>query len=218
MNLRSYINNDVTPLLPVQKVKEAHEMFANLTQTHIPVVDNNYLMGSISEDDIQGYDANKKIEDYTYALDTFFVRTDTSWLDVLQAFATHNTDMMPVLNQYREYVGYYNLIDVVSLFEETPFFKEPGGILIIEKGNREYSFSQISQIVESNNGILLGAFISEIRENTTQITLKIGNVGLNAIIQTFRRYNYEIVSGNEDDAYLEDLKDRSNYFKKFLNI
>jgi len=40
----------------------------------------------------------------------------------------------------------------------------------------------------------------------------------NKIIQTFRRYNYTVLSKHVEDAYLEDLKDRSNYLQKYLNI
>ncbi|HDZ13953.1 MAG TPA: acetoin utilization protein acuB, partial [Pricia sp.] len=38
------------------------------------------------------------------------------------------------------------------------------------------------------------------------------------IIQTFRRYNYNILFGNHDDQFLEDLKERSNYLEKYLNV
>ena len=51
-----------------------------------------------------------------------------------------------------------------------------------------------------------------------QITLKIGNTSLNDVIQTFRRYNYNIVSGHEEDSYLESLKERSQYLNKYLNM
>ena len=99
-----------------------------------------------------------------------------------------------------------------------PFLSEPGGIVVIEKGHNDFSFSQISQIVESNNGKLLGAFISKMKNDLVQVTLKIGNTGLNDIIQTFRRYSYNIVSGHEEDSYTQSLKDRSDYLKKYLNM
>lgn len=51
-----------------------------------------------------------------------------------------------------------------------------------------------------------------------QATIKIGYIGMNAIVQTFRRYNYLVVSNHEEDRFLEDLKDRSNYLDKYLNI
>lgn len=125
---------------------------------------------------------------------------------------------MPVLSRENKYLGYYELNDVIGLFNETPFFAEDGGILILEKGVQDYSFSEISQIVESNNGRLLGAFVSKIENDVAQITLKIGNTGLNDIMQTFRRYSYNIVSGHEEDTYLEGLKERSDYLKKYLDI
>jgi hypothetical protein len=51
-----------------------------------------------------------------------------------------------------------------------------------------------------------------------QVTLKIGNTGLNETIQTFRRYSYTIVSGHEEDSYIESLKERSDYLSKYLSI
>jgi hypothetical protein len=125
---------------------------------------------------------------------------------------------MPVLGEQSEYLGYYELNDIIGLFNETPFFAEPGGTLIVEKGVQDYSFSEISQIVESNNAKILGAFISKMESDVVQVTLKIGNSGLNDVIQSFRRYSYNIVSGHEEDTYIESLKERSDYLKKYLDI
>ena len=41
---------------------------------------------------------------------------------------------------------------------------------------------------------------------------------MNEITQTFRRYGYVIISENEDDTYLTNLKERSDYLEKYLNI
>ena len=125
---------------------------------------------------------------------------------------------MPVLNARNEYLGYYELNDIIHLLGESPFFNETGGVLVVEKGINDYSFSELSQIVESNGGKLLGAFVSKMNTDLIQVTLKIANSGLNDIIQTFRRYSYNIISGHEEDGYLENLKERSDYLKKYLNI
>src|SRR5690606_37190321 len=139
------------------------------------------------------------IADQMHAIEGIFVRDNTNWLDVLEAFAQNSTNIMPILHSSNSYIGYYELNDVIGLFNETPFFAEAGGILIIEKGLVDYSFSEISQIVESNNGKLLRAFISKIENDMIQITLKVGNTGLNDIMQTFRRYSYNVISGHEED-------------------
>ena len=123
------------------------------------------------------------VSEVLYAVEGFFVRDSSTWLDVLEAFAQNNCNIMPVLDAENKYVGYYQLSDIISLFNRTPFFSEPGGILVIEKGQNDFSFSEISQIVESNDAKLLGAFISKNENDLTQITLKIGDAGLSTILQ-----------------------------------
>ena len=78
--------------------------------------------------------------------------------------------------------------------------------------------SQIAQIVESNNGQVLGVFVSDADASTVEITIKIAMGSINEIIQTFRRYNYEIISEHQEDNYLSALKERSEYLEKYLNI
>jgi hypothetical protein len=48
--------------------------------------------------------------------------------------------------------------------------------------------------------------------------VKITLGSINEIIQTFRRYNYEIVSEHQEDDYLNNLKERSEYLNKYLNM
>ena len=106
----------------------------------------------------------------------------------------------------------------MKFFHETPFLKEMGGIIIVEKNSSDYSMSQITQIVESNNGKLLGLFISNVENDNVQVTVKITLGAMSEIIQTFRRYNYEIISEHQEDNYLNALKERSDYLDKYLNI
>jgi predicted transcriptional regulator len=219
MELASYILNDVKPLNINSKISDLKLLFNQLTCSHIPVENDNHIfLGSFSETDIHCFDSDMPLNEYKYAIENFFVRESNMWLDVLEAFAKNSTNMMPVLNDKNDYLGYYELKDIIGLFNDTPFFYEPGGTLVIEKGINDYSFSQISQIVESNNGKLLGAFVSKINSEIIQVTLKIGNSGLNNIIQTFRRYSYNIISGHEEDSYIESLKERSDYLNKYLNM
>lgn len=219
MNLSQFIINDIKPLDREDKIGDIQLMFNQLTYSHIPIKNKDGVyLGCMSETDAHCYNSSKDISEYSHAIEGFFVRHNTVWLDVLEAFAQNSTNIMPVLNEKNSYLGYYELNDIISLFNETPFFAAAGSILIVEKGLNDYSFSEISQIVESNDGKILGAFISKIENDVAQITLKIGNTGLNDIMQTFRRYSYNIISGHEEDSYIESLKERSDYLNKYLNM
>lgn len=218
MQLQDFVINDIKPLHLTDKVSELQLLFNQLTYSHIPIQKEGVYLGCISETDAHCFDGSTLISDCNYAIEGFYVRPTTNWLDVLEAFAQNDTNIMPVLDENNRYKGYYELNDIIHLFNETPFFAEPGGILIVEKGIHDYSFSEISQIVESNDAKLLGAFISKMDSDLAQITLKIANSSLNDVIQTFRRYSYNIISGHEESSYIEGLKERSQYLNRYLDM
>ncbi len=218
MALSDYITNDIKPLSSTRHIGEVQKIFNQLTYSHIPIQKDGIYIGCISETDIYAFDSKKPITDILYTIEGFYTREDALWIDVLEIFAQNDANILPVLSKENEYLGYYELKDIISLFKTTPFFSENGSLLIVEKGYNDYTFSEVSQIVESNNAKLLGLFVSKIKNDVVQLTIKIGASGLNTIIQSFRRYGYNIISGHEDDAYIENLKERSDYLNKYLNL
>jgi len=217
-----HIQSKIINTLPFFKVSDTMKavitFFEETTYSHIAVVDGDVFIGSLAETDMGCFEPDKKIEEFRYNFETFNVNKDTAWLDVLEEFSRNEANILPVLSEQNTILGYYDLNDVVGEFIGTPFFTEPGGILVVAKGTKDYSFSEVSQIVESNNCKLLGAFITDSQNDVVQITMKIGSGNLNDIIQSFRRYNYSILFGNNDDQFLEDLRQRSQYLDKYLNV
>ena len=216
--INDYITNDYKALDSQETIADVQDFFIDVPFSHFSVLNEGVYIGSIAADDVETFDTDKKVADYKYALEGFFARKNMIWLDVLEVFAKNHTNIVPVLDEENAYVGYYELEDIVKFFHETPFLKEQGGIIVVKKSILDYSMSQITQIVESNNGKLLGLFVSEADAETIQVTLKIALGSMNDIIQTFRRYNYEIVSEHHEDNYLNNLKERSDYLDKYLNI
>ena len=218
MQIQSHII-DTIPVFNLEgTLNEVIHFFKHTTYSHVAIVENNIFLGVLSENDLEAFESDKKIEDYKYNLESFFALKSTSWLDVLEQFARNECNLLPVLDDEKQVIGYYDLNDIVGVFIDTPFFTEPGGILVVAKGIKDYSFSEISQIAESNNTKLLGAFITDIRNDIIQITIKISTGNFSEVVQTFRRYNYNILFGNKDDQFIENLKERSDYLDKYLNV
>ena len=216
--ITNYITNDYKAIDSRETIADVQGFLSDLSFSHFPVVEEQIYIGSIATEDIETFISDKKIIDYRYSFEKFFVRTNMVWLDVLEVFAQNHTNLVPVLDEENKYVGYYEIGDIMGFFNETPFLKEPGGIIVIKKAVVDYSLSQITQIVESNNGKLLGLFISEADSVNIQVTLKISLGPMNEIIQAFRRYNFEIISDHLEDNYINTLKERSDYLDKYLNI
>ncbi|HEY0046408.1 MAG TPA: acetoin utilization protein acuB [Flavobacterium sp.] len=216
--ITDFISNDYKPIASSETVAVIRDFFEEVNFSHFPVVEESIYIGCIAGHDAETFDNDKQIQQYRYALEGFFARTNMIWLDVLELFAKNQTNIVPVLDENNAYVGYYEIPDVIKFFNETPFLQEPGAVIVVRKGVLDYSMSQISQIVESNNGKLLGLFISKSTPDTIQVTIKITLGAMNEIIQTFRRYDYEIVSEHQEDTYLASLKERSDYLDRYLNM
>ena len=219
MNAYKCISNDISALSPESTIEETKQLFKYLTFTHLPIVKNNQYLGLIAEKDILFQEINdERISDFTHLYDSFYADESLNWLELLKLFATNDTNILPIINSEHQYIGYYELNNILHLFYDTPFLNENGVILIVEKDLKGYSFSEISQIVESNDCNLLGLFISNVLNDKVQITLKMGYCNINSITQTFRRYGYQLLSDFHDDEFIESLKERSDYLQKYLNI
>lgn len=219
MQTANYILNDITPITLDTPLGDVEEAFSRNSYSHLPVLDDKIYFGAI---DRVEFDLIKSPEstlmEHRQLLEPFYVTESMNWFEVLQYFATYNTNMMPILNRDKEYIGYFELDDFLNLFKCTPFLHEEGVILVVAKNTTDFSFSEISQIVESNNATLFGAFVSKIEDETAQITLKLSLHDINNTLHSFRRYNYEIVNEFEKDKYLDELNQRSEYLQRYLNI
>jgi len=219
METTPYILKEFSPFSLETTISETKLFFNETSFSHFPVVSKNLLIGLISKTDVESIDENEKEIGYFQYLYNFFnSEEDNNILELLAIFAANETNIIPLINTKKEYIGYYDLIDILHLLNETPFLKNEGISLHLEKETSAFSFSEICQIVESSKGKIHGLFISESTASMVNITLKFSAKNVNEILQSFRRYNYQINSKHKEDFYLEDLKERSNYLQKYLNI
>lgn len=219
MQTANYILNDVKPLALNSSLKQLEEVFRKTTYSHIPVLDDKIYFGALNRGEFELIkDPDFKLQNHRGLLEPFYATDSMNWFEVLQYFATYNTNLMPILNGEKEYLGYFELDDFLNLFKCTPFLHEEGVILVVAKNANDYSFSEISQIVESNNATLFGAFVSKVEDDIVQLTLKLSLHDINNTLHSFRRYNYEIVNEFEKDKYIDELNQRSDYLQRYLNI
>jgi len=214
-----YISNDYKALNLDTTVSKVKEVFKELPFVHFPIVENGRLLGILSQDNVAHYSNNKAtLKDLQLLFDFYHAAENTHCIDLITLFAQYDTDILPIINNKQEYLGYYELDEILQVFYNTPFLQQSSTTLIIEKENKTYSMSEIAQIIESNNITLLGMYISEINELNHQITLRLATEDVNEVIQSLRRYGYHVITQNKDDLLLEQLKERSGYLQKYLDI
>ena len=170
MELTSHILNDIKPFKNTDTIKDLKLLCNQLTYSHIPIENKEgVFLGSYSETDIHCFDSNKTLNDYTYAIEGFFVRENTAWLEVLEAFASNNTNVMPILDKDNNYLGYYELKDIISLFNETPFFNEKINGVAMKFKKAHLRIGDQSFSVDVNNSDQAAVFEIVVEEGRTDL-------------------------------------------------
>ncbi len=214
--------SDVVPSIKLtEKGQKALNWMDVFRVSHLPVVRKTEYLGLVSDKLI--YDLNlidEPIEKELDKLNTAHVHEHQHIFEVAILMYKLKLSVIPVLNADHYYLGVITLYDLARRFASYFSLQEIGGVIILEMNANDYSLTQISQIVESNDTRILSFFMNRIPgANSLDIILKLDKEDLSSVIQTFLRYNYNIKGVYFDDSKLSDLyKDRYDQFMKFMNI
>lgn len=188
--------------------------------SHLPIVNNKEFLGLISDTDI--YDLNmadEPIGNHNLSLFSPFVQHDQHVYEVIELVSKLNLTVVPVLDEKKNYLGLITMNDLLQYFAELMAVKNPGGILVLEQHQNDYSITQIAQIIESNDAKILSLYISS-PENSmkVEVIIKINRTDLGSIIQTFERYNYNIKASFMDEDDMDSYySSRFDSFMRYLN-
>jgi predicted transcriptional regulator len=189
--------------------------------SHLPVVDDHAYIGLISDKAI--YDLNlidKKMDECREHLMPSHIHSNQHIYEIASVMSELKLSLLPVLDLKHSYLGVVSVMDLSKKFADLVAVHEPGGIIVLELTPIDYSLPQIAQIVEGNDAKILSLYTY--RENDSKellVTLKINQVDLSPIIQTFVRYDYSIQAVFMDESILDNLyDDRYNQLIKYMNI
>jgi len=215
----------ISEVIPSLKTSDLGQTALNWMEifrvSHLPIVNNQDFLGLISDSDI--YDMNnpeEAIGNHTLKLFKPYVDSEQHIFEVIGLASRLKLTVVPVLDKNNHFKGVITITDLIRHIAGLSSMDQPGGIIVVELIARDYSLSQIAQIVESNNVKVLSMYITSIPESTKlEVTLKVNTGDLASVIKTFERYNYDVktwVSGNDsmDNFYSE----RFDMLMKYLNI
>jgi CBS domain-containing protein len=189
--------------------------------SHIPVVNDSKYLGLVSDKLI--YDLNLldlPIETQLDKLNTSHVHREQHIFEVAILMYKLKLSVLPVLDTDHYYLGAITLYDLARRFAKLFSLEEIGGVIVLEMNVNNYSLSEISQIVESNDIRILSCFLDRKHgTNILDVILKLDKDELSPLIQAFIRYDYNVKAVYLDQSELKDLyKDRFDQFMKFMNI
>jgi acetoin utilization protein AcuB len=218
-------NDLISEIIPSLKTSDTGQTALNWMEifriSHLPIVNNQDFLGLISDTDI--YDMNQPEEpigNHELTLLKPYVTDNQHLFEVIGLAARLKLSVVPVLDTNNHYKGVITASDLIRHIAGISSMDQPGGIIVLELIERDYSLSQIAQIVESNNVKVLSMYITSPTESTRlEVTLKVNTTDLFALIKTFERYNYEVKTWvTTNDSIDKFYSERFDLLMKYLNM
>ncbi|TAE11639.1 MAG: CBS domain-containing protein [Bacteroidetes bacterium] len=215
------INQMIPPLKIGDTAQKALQWMDEFRVNQLPVVNKNLYCGMVSEDLVYKHNnANATLGELDLLCTDVFVHHNQHFYDILRLSNLYNIQTIAVLDDEQHFLGVVTVQDVINAFASSVSMQEQGGILVFLIDKRDYSLTEISRLVESNNAKILSTYITDDKHDLhkLRITIKINTPDLNRIVATFERYNYRIVAQFQSHQYQEVERDRLDMFFKYLNI
>jgi acetoin utilization protein AcuB len=214
------IEESIPFIKPMDKAYFALDLMEEFKVFHLPVVENDKLVGIVSEEQLLDVDADILIKDLGFPLIKMAVQENLHIFDVMKMGNESKSSVLPVIDKDENYLGLISPKSLLEQLDQFSFAKETGGIFVLEIDTIQYSLAEITRIIESNKSMVLSVATSHIKDNIDKIniTIKVNTLDLTYILASFERYNYTIKNVFHQAEQIDQLKERYDALMHFINI
>ncbi len=214
----------ISPVIPVlhptDSGAKALQLLNEYHIAHLPLVTDEQYLGLIREEEILDWD-NPELQLETLAYSRFrpAVQEHSHFYEALKLAADFKLTVVPVLSSEQLFLGVIPQQNLVAAVAAMNAVKEPGGLILLEMENKDYSLSEIARITEANEITLLS--VNTMYDAVTgrmQVLLKTNRQGLQSLTGTFERFNYVVkwVFGEQDQE--PELRKNFDLFMNYISM
>jgi len=220
MLTRELISQTLPYLRLQDKVYQALQMMNDNHVTHLPLVDGDKYIGLLSEDDLlQAENDNAELSTMEQSFAPVSIREEEHFLRAVQIAVENNLSVVPIVSQDNELIGTVVYNDLLKVSSDFMSLNEPGGLIVLEMNSNQYSFNEISKLVETNDAQITQLNTSNDAETgIMQVTIRINKPEVSDIVATFQRYEYTVKYFFGEELYANEIKSNYDNLMNYLKI
>ncbi len=221
MNAKDLINYMIPPLKPQDQISKARLWMDELRLSELPVVEAGQFLGIIDEELVLN-DALQypHVGDYPLVGQNCMVQAGNHYYEVLKVSGLEGYRIVAILDSLNQYLGVVSIEDVVEAFAKNSSVSTPGAILGIRLKYQDYSLSEISRIVESDEAKILSSYLSPHTDepDNLHLTLKINREDITHIIASLEQNGFFVENSYNVVDSSFDEKERIDILMKYLKL
>jgi acetoin utilization protein AcuB len=215
------LNNNIIPQLQLEDtVGKALQLINDFKVSHLPVVSEEKYLGLISEDDLLDAD-NKKM--HIQLLHSEFIdiaiKENEHFLQAVNISNEYQTSVVPVVNEENEFLGSISGQNLLRILGNFSGAQEIGGIIVLEMERSQFTISEISRIVESNEATILHLNTTVQPETgLLTVTIHINKKELSMVVAAFERYDYDVIYYFGEEKFENEIHSNYRHLMNYLDI
>lgn len=220
MLTRELISQTLPYLRLTDKVYQALQMMNDNHVTHLPIAEADKYVGIISEEDLlQAENDNDELSTLQQSFSDISVKGDEHFLKAVQLAADSGLSVVPVVTEENELLGTVAYNELLKFSSEFMSLSEPGGLIVLEMESNQYSFNEISKLVETNDAQITQLNTSnDAGTGMMQVTIRINKPEVSDIVATFQRYDYNVKYFFGEELYANELRSNYDNLMNYLKI
>lgn len=202
------------------KVYQALQLMNENQVAHLPIVDGDKYVGIISEDDLLlAENEHAPLSELQQSFANTSVKRDEHFLRAIQVAAENGLSVVPVIDNDNDLTGVVAYNDLLKYASEFMSLHEPGGLIVLEMESNQYSFKEISKILEANDSQItqLNTFNNP-ETGIMRVTIRINKPDVADVVAAFQRYEYDVKYYFGEEGYANELRSNYDNLMNYLKI
>jgi len=222
MTMQDFVNPHISPLKVGDSLEKALRWMEELHCQALPVVtEEGIYKGMIYENTLlELWDDEIQWDLIALEHTDTYIYESQHWQDAIELFR-EDRGIVALLSDEEVFLGAFSPKDLLRRLANTYSFQEEGSVLVLAVNQTDYSLSEISRLVETNNAKILHLFTDTIPQEPFRllVTLKINQVDISRIVATFERFGYDIAAKYHQSLVFDDIEqERLGLLFKYLSF
>lgn len=216
---KELISTSIPSLKMTDSVFQAMELMAEFYVKQLPVVAEDKYVGLVFEDDLMNIDDTADLQSVSTHFSKVSVHGSMHFIDAVQTANDYHLTIVPVVEKDNDFSGVILVADLLRHLGKITGASEPGGLVVLEMDQRNFSFAEISKLIETNDAQITQLNTSwDNSSDSFIVTIKVNKFEISDIVATFQRYDYQVKYYFGEELYENELKDNYDHLMNYLSI
>lgn len=221
MLAKDFVNHVLPVLKPSDTVANAMDWMEEFRVGQLVIVDGSTYVGLATHDVLVEQEEDTPLVALQADFAGVYVTAYQHLFEILSLTQQHGLETVAVLNEEGLFEGTIVVKELLDAFAKSLGTQELGAVIEIAVENRNYSLSEISRLIESNDTKVISSYYSsgnEINNFRDTLTLKLNRKDISHVVATLERFEYEVVAAYAYEAMDSPDKERYELLMKYLTI